>query len=167
MKHRFGKRSMDVVSVVTDIGVQFTFPVAKSLQGTFGDCGGHCLSIALCEHFLHRSRFADKRSSSDKALITHGGCSVNTTVAHHVLSQSLFVELNIINLFGGCCGVISASAGDSTDSTCSATVFRCVVPASSSPMSQLASLTSMTLSHIRREPRRSPTRSGQISKTLF
>ena len=49
-------------------------PAPKSLHGTFGDSGGHCLSIALCEHFLHRSRFADKRSSSEKALIIHGGC---------------------------------------------------------------------------------------------
>ena len=63
-------------------------------------------------------------------------------------------ELNIIMLFGGCCGVISASAGDSTDSTCSPTFVRCVVEACSSSMSQLASLTSMSLSRIRLEPTR-------------
>ena len=69
-------------------------------------------------------------------------------VAHHVLRQSLSMKLNSINLFGGGCGVFSASAGWSIDSTWFTAFLRCVVQASSSPMSQVASLKSMTFSRI-------------------
>ena len=65
-------------------------------------------------------------------------------VAHHVLSQSMSMELNITNLFGGSCVVISAPIGHSMDSTCSTTFVRCVARASSLPMSPPASLTSVT-----------------------
>ena len=70
MKHRFGKRSMDVVSVVTDIGVQFTFPVAKSLHGTFGDSGGHCCQLRCASIF-----FTDRASPTSVPAPTRRCCT--------------------------------------------------------------------------------------------
>ena len=140
---------------VANIGVP-RFQVAQgplnphgTLQSVRDGCG-RCLPIT---GDLQASR-------SDKALIIHGGCPLSKMLHIMFGASPCRVELNIINLFGGGCGVISSSAGYSIDSTCSTTFVRCVARASSSPMSPLASLTSMTLSRIRRVPNlreRSPT----------
>ena len=82
-----------------------------------------------------------KRFRSDKALNIHGGCPwTRRCTSCFFLSR----EMNIVILLGGGCGVNSASTGYSMDSTCSAPLVRCVAWAPSSPMFQLASLTSMT-----------------------
>ena len=76
------------------------------------------------------------------------------------------MDLNIINLLGGGCGVISASGGDSIDSTCSATFcslcctdlfFTDVSTGESHEHDLLPHPTGPQLT------RRSSTRSGQIS----
>ena len=120
-------------------------------------CPLGCTSLFFTDRVSQTSAPAPTKRSTFMEVV----CEQN--VAHHDLSQPMFIELKIINLFGGCCDDISASAGASTDSTCSATFVRCVVQASSLPMSQVESLTSMTFSRIRREPKRSSTKRGQIS----
>ena len=80
---------------------------------------GKCLSIVLCKPFsspiAFRRQTLQLRQSAQHFMETVR----EQNVAHHVLSQSMFMELKITKLFGGGCGVISAPASDLTDSTCS------------------------------------------------
>ena len=153
-KNMFGMRCcMAVVSVAA-----WTF--ALLLEGLYMERSETVVGNACpfrCASFLFASRVSRTSAPSPTGRVRAHN------VAHHVLGQSMFMELNIIHLFGGGCGVLCASAGDSIDSTCSATLVRCAVRGSSSPMSQVASPTSMTFSRIRREPRRCSAKRRQIS----
>ena len=103
MKQMFGMRCcIDVVSVVAWTFAEYSrhdqlLPTLVlnsrcQLQGLYMERSQTVVDNAcpLCctSLLLHRSRFASKRSSSDKALIIHGGIR-GQDVAHHVLEPVL------------------------------------------------------------------------------
>ena len=107
-------------------------------------CPLRCADLFFTDRVSQTSAPAPTRRSSFMEVVRE------QNVVHHVLSQSMSMELKTTMLFDAYCCVISASAGDSIDSTCSATFVRCVVQASSSLMFALASPTGLTLSRIPR-----------------
>ena len=76
-------------------------------------CPVGCTSLFFTDRVSQTSAPAPTRRS------TFNEVAREQDVAQHVLSQSLSMERIIINLFGGGCGVISASADYSIDPTVS------------------------------------------------
>ena len=141
-----------------------TFPVVQSVNphGTLlsvSDGCGRCLSITG-----HPQTLQPQDAHHSEVVRVRTRCC--TSCFEPVLSMGL----NVINLVCGGCVVISPSAGYSIDSTCSTICVRCVVRASSSPMSPLASLYEHgPLPHPTGTQlmRRSSTWSGQVSTILL